>query len=144
LACDLVLAAEGASFIAVFVRRGIVPDAGAVYLLTRLVGPQRAKELCFFGDDVSARDAERLGLVNRVVGPDELLAVASDWAGRLATGPTKAIGMTKYLVNRALDTDRATALWEESVVQELVVGTGDCREGLTAFAERRPPVFRGW
>ncbi len=82
LACDLVLAAEGASFIAVFVRRGIAPDAGAVYLLTRLVGPQRAKELCFFGDGVSARDAERLGLVNRVVGADELSTVASEWAGR--------------------------------------------------------------
>jgi 2-(1,2-epoxy-1,2-dihydrophenyl)acetyl-CoA isomerase len=143
-ACDLVLAAEGASFIAVFVRRGIAPDAGAVYLLTRLIGPQRTKELCFFGEDVSARDAEQLGLVNRVVSADELLAVASEWAGRLASGPTKAIGMAKYLVNRALDTDRATALWEESVAQELVTGSADCREGLGAFAERRPPVFKGW
>jgi 2-(1,2-epoxy-1,2-dihydrophenyl)acetyl-CoA isomerase len=144
LACDLVLAAEEARFIAVFVRRGIVPDAGAVYLLTRLIGPQRAKELCFFGDDVSARDAERLGLVNRVVGADELPALTAAWAGRLASGPTPAIAMTKYLANRVLETDRATALWEESVAQELVLGSADSREGLGAFAERRTPEFKGW
>ncbi len=144
LACDLVVAAEDASFIAVFVRRGIAPDAGAVYLLTRLIGPQRAKELCFFGDGVPAGEAERLGLVNRVVAADELGAVAGEWAGRLAAGPTKAIAVTKQLVNRALDTDRATALGEEAVAQELVTGTDDCREGLQAFAERRPPAFKGW
>jgi 2-(1,2-epoxy-1,2-dihydrophenyl)acetyl-CoA isomerase len=144
LACDLVLASEDASFLAVFVRRGIAPDAGAVYLLVRLIGPQRAKELCFFGDGVPARDAERLGLVNRVVPADELVTVANEWAGRLAAGPTKAISMAKYLVNRALETDRATALWEESVVQEMVTGTADCREGLEAFAERRRPAFKGW
>ncbi len=138
------LASDRASFIAVFVRRGIAPDAGAVYLLTRLIGPQRAKELCFFGDEVPAREAERLGLVNRVVGAGELVAEAGDWARRLASGPTKAIGMAKHLANRSLDTDRATALWEESVAQELVTATADCREGLEAFAERRQPVFRGW
>jgi len=144
LACDLVLAAEEAKFIEVFVRRGIAPDAGGAYLLARLVGPQKAKELFFFGDDVPARDAERMGLVNKVVPRDELLAEAGAWATRLAGSPTKAIGVAKYLTNRALDTDRATALWDEAVGQELVTGTEDCREGLAAFAERRPPVFRGW
>ena len=144
LACDLVLAAEEAKFIEVFVRRGIAPDAGGAYLLARLVGPQKAKELFFFGDDVPARDAERMGLVNKVVPRDELLAEAGAWAARLAGSPTKAIGVAKYLTNRALDTDRATALWDEAVGQELVTGTEDCREGLAAFAERRPPVFRGW
>ncbi len=144
LACDLVLAAEEAKFIEVFVRRGIAPDAGGGYLLPRLIGPQRAKELFFFGDDLPARDAERLGLVNRVVPRAELFALVADWAGRLAAGPTKAIGMAKYLTNRSLDTDRATALWDEAVAQELVVGTEDSREGLAAFAERRSPVFKGW
>jgi len=144
LACDLVLAAEEARFIEVFVRRGIAPDAGGAYLLTRLVGPQKAKELFFYGDDVPAVDAERLGLVNRVVPRAELLAEADRWARRLATGPTKAIGLTKSLVNRALESDRTTALWDEAVAQELVTGTQDCAEGLAAFAERRPPVFTGW
>jgi 2-(1,2-epoxy-1,2-dihydrophenyl)acetyl-CoA isomerase len=144
LACDLVLAAEEAKFIEVFVRRGIAPDAGGAYLLPRLIGPQRAKELFFFGDDVPAAEAERLGLVNRVVPRDQLLGLAGEWAARLAAGPTRAIAVTKYLTNRSLESDRATSLWDESVAQELITGTDDCREGLAAFAERRPPVFRGW
>ena len=144
LACDLVLAAEEARFIEVFVRRGIAPDAGGAYLLARLIGPQRAKELFFFGDDLPAVEAERLGLVNRVVPRRQLLDMAGEWAARLASGPTKALGAAKYLTNRALESDRATALWDEAVAQELVTGTEDCSEGLAAFAERRPPVFRGW
>ncbi len=144
LACDLVLAAEEATFIEVFVRRGIAPDAGGAYLLPRLIGQQRAKELFFFGDDLPAREAERLGLVNRVVPRAELRALAAEWAARLADGPTRAIAAAKYLTNRSLETDRATALWDEAIAQELVVGTDDCREGLRAFAERREPTFRGW
>jgi 2-(1,2-epoxy-1,2-dihydrophenyl)acetyl-CoA isomerase len=144
LACDLVLAAEEARFIEVFVRRGIAPDAGGAYLLPRLIGPQRAKELFFFGDDVPATEAERLGLVNRVVPRAELVALAEEWAGRLASGPTVAIGVAKYLTNRSLESDRAAALWDEAVAQELVTGSEDCREGLAAFAERRRPVFKGW
>ena len=144
LACDLVLAAEEAKFIEVFVRRGIAPDAGGAYLLPRLIGPQRAKELFFFGDDVPAAEAERLGLVNRVVPRHELLDLAGQWAARLAAGPTRAISVTKYLTNRSFESDRATALWDEAVAQELITGTEDCQEGLAAFAERRPPVFRGW
>ncbi len=144
LACDLVLAAEEATFIEVFVRRGIAPDAGGAYLLTRLVGPQKAKELFFFGDDLTAADAERLGLVNAVAPRDRLEELADAWAARLASGPTTALAAAKYLTNRALESDRATALWDEATVQELVTNTEDCREGLTAFAERRAPVFRGW
>jgi len=144
LACDLVIAAEEAKFIEVFVRRGIAPDAGGAYLLARLVGPQKAKELFFFGDDLPARDAERLGLVNKVVARADLMAEVGVWAARLASAPTKAVSAAKYLTNRALESDRATALWDEATAQELVTGTEDCREGLTAFAERRPPVFRGW
>jgi 2-(1,2-epoxy-1,2-dihydrophenyl)acetyl-CoA isomerase len=144
LACDLVLAAEEAKFIEVFVRRGIAPDAGGAYLLARLVGPQKAKELFFFGDDVPAREAERIGLVNRVVPRSELAEETGRWAARLAAGPTKAIGLAKYLTNRALETDRAQSFWDEAVGQELVTTTEDCQEGLAAFAERRPPAFRGW
>jgi 2-(1,2-epoxy-1,2-dihydrophenyl)acetyl-CoA isomerase len=144
LACDLVIAAEEAKFIEVFVRRGIAPDAGGAYLLARLIGPQKAKELFFFGDDVPAREAERLGLVNAVVPRAELDDEVARWAARLAAGPTKAIGIAKHLTNRALDTDRTQAFWDEAAGQELVTGTEDCREGLRAFAERRPPEFRGW
>ncbi len=144
LACDLVLAAEEAKFIAVFVRRGIAPDAGGAYLLPRLIGPQRAKELFFFGDAVPAAEAERLGLVNRVVPGDQLMRLVGEWAARLATGPTKAIAMAKRLTNQSLETDRAQAFWDEAAGQEMIVGTEDCKEGLAAFAERRAPEFRGW
>ncbi len=144
LACDLVLAAEEAAFIAVFVRRGIAPDAGGAYLLPRLIGPQKAKELFFFGDDLPASAAERMGLVNRVVPRTQLMAETSAWAERLAAGPTKAIGAAKYLTNRSLESDRSMALWDEAIAQELVTTTEDCGEGLRAFAERRPPEFKGW
>src|SRR6202011_5998802 len=92
-ACDLVVAADGARFIEVFVRRGIVPDGGGAYLLPRLTGLQKAKELVFFGDDLPASDALALGLVNRVVAPAELHDTAKEMAERLAAGPTVAIGL---------------------------------------------------
>ena len=95
LACDLVVAVEEARFIEVFVRRGLVPDGAGAWLLPRLIGLQKAKEMMFFGDAVPAAEAERLGLVNRVVPADELEKVAGEWAARLATGPTRSIGLTK-------------------------------------------------
>jgi 2-(1,2-epoxy-1,2-dihydrophenyl)acetyl-CoA isomerase len=143
-ASDLVLAADHARFIEVFVRRGIVPDGGGAYLLTRLVGPQVAKELVFFGDDLAAADAARLGLVNRVVPGAALHDTAGEWAARLASGPTPAISLSKRLINRALDIDRVTAFADERWAQEIAMGSHDAGEGLTSFAERRDPVFRGW
>ena len=90
-ACDLVIAAESASFVEVFVRRGLVPDGGGAYLLPRLIGLQKTKELMFFGDKLSAADAATIGLANRVVPDDELLKVAGEWAGRLASGPRSIV-----------------------------------------------------
>ncbi|MER5906874.1 enoyl-CoA hydratase-related protein [Streptomyces mirabilis] len=143
LACDLVLAADSAKFIEVFVRRGLVPDGGGAYLLPRLIGPQRAKELMFFGDALTAADAARLGLVNRVVPPDDLEKTARDWAERLATGPTRALALTKQLVNASLDTDRTTAFAAEAAAQEINMTTTDAAEGIAAFTERRTPHYRG-
>jgi 2-(1,2-epoxy-1,2-dihydrophenyl)acetyl-CoA isomerase len=143
LACDLVLAAESARFIEVFVRRGLVPDGGGAYLLPRLVGPQRAKELMFFGDALTATDAERLGLVNRVVPDAELDKTAREWAARLAAGPTRALALTKQLVNASLDTDRATAFAAEAAAQEINMTTADAQEGVRSFVERRNPEYGG-
>ncbi|MFF6781268.1 enoyl-CoA hydratase-related protein [Streptomyces sp. NPDC012510] len=143
LACDLVVAAEEARFIEVFVRRGLVPDGGGAYLLTRLIGPHRAKELMFFGDALSAADAERLGLVNRVVPAEELEKTAREWAERLAVGPTRALALTKQLVNASLDTDRATAFTAEAAAQEINMTTADAQEGVASFVERRTPRFEG-
>jgi 2-(1,2-epoxy-1,2-dihydrophenyl)acetyl-CoA isomerase len=143
LACDLVLAAEEARFIEVFVRRGLVPDGGGAYLLPRLIGPRRAKELMFFGDALSAADAERLGLVNRVVPAADLEKTAREWAERLAAGPTRALALTKHLVNASLDTDRATAFAAEAAAQEINMTTADAQEGVASFVERRAPRFEG-
>ncbi|WP_078866492.1 enoyl-CoA hydratase/isomerase family protein [Streptomyces sp. NRRL S-1448] len=142
-ACDLVLAAESARFIEVFARRGLVPDGGGAYLLPRLIGPQRAKELMFFGDAVPAAEAERLGLVNRVVPDGELAKTAREWAERLAAGPTRALALTKQLVNASFETDRAAAFAAEATAQEITMSTADAQEGVAAFVERRSPTYRG-
>jgi 2-(1,2-epoxy-1,2-dihydrophenyl)acetyl-CoA isomerase len=144
LACDLVVAAEGARFIEVFVRRGLVPDAAGCWLLPRLVGLHKAKELMLLGDEVPAEEALRLGLVNRVVPAGDLEAAAGEWAARLAVGPTLALGLMKGLLNRSLDSDRAGALRDEALAQELNMTTHDASEGVAAFVERREPAFRGW
>jgi 2-(1,2-epoxy-1,2-dihydrophenyl)acetyl-CoA isomerase len=144
LACDLVIAAEDARFIEVFVRRGLVPDGAGAWLLPRLVGLHKAKELMFFGDEVPAAEAARIGLVNRVVPAEELEKVAGEWAARLAAGPTRSIGLTKGLLNRSLDADRTTALHDEALAQELNMTTHDANEGVAAFVERRDPDYRGW
>ncbi|MGW7099969.1 enoyl-CoA hydratase/isomerase family protein [Streptomyces sp. NPDC054883] len=142
-ACDLVIAAEPARFIEVFVRRGLVPDGGGAYLLPRLLGPQKAKELMFFGDAVPAAEAERLGLVNTVVAAEALEATARAWAERLAQGPTRALALTKQLVNASLDGDRAAALAAEAAAQEINMTTADANEGVAGFVERRTPKYLG-
>ncbi len=142
-ASDLVIVAQEARFIEVFVRRGIAIDAAGAFLLPRLIGLQKAKELVFFGNDLSADDAVRIGLANRVVPGDQLAAAAREWAEKLAQGPTFAIGMSKRLLNRSLESSFETALEEEALVQSLVTQSEDTREGMASFMERRPPKFAG-
>ncbi len=144
LACDLVVMAEEAKFVEVFIRRGIAPDAGGAWILSRLVGIQKAKELFFFGDDVPAAEAYRIGLVNRLVPRAELRATLVEMADRLAKAPTKAIWIAKWLTNRALDVDRATSLYDEALGQEIVTHTVDSQEGIASFVERREADFKGW
>ena len=144
IACDLVIAAENARFISVFVRRGIAPDAGGAYLLPRLVGIQKAKEICFFGDDISAADAERIGFVNKVVPAADLDKTVTEWAQRLASGPTPAISTAKRLINLSLDSSRQQAFADEAWGQELVGTSQDQREGMLAFMERRDPQYKGY
>jgi len=142
-ACDLVIASENATFVEAFTRRGIVPDGGGAYLIPRLVGLQRAKEIVFFADPWSAADAERIGLVSRVVPSGELEKVTTEWAERLAAGPTKALGLAKRLLNRSLEQTLDQSLAEEALVQELLTGTNDIKEGMRAFGEKRDPDFTG-
>jgi len=142
-ASDFVIAAADARFIEVFVRRGIAVDAGGAFILPRLIGLQKAKELVFFGDDLPAEEAQRLGLVSKVVPVDQLQATAREWAERLAKGPTFAIGMSKRLLNRSLESSFETALEEEATSQMLVTQSEDTKEGMLAFMERRQPQFKG-
>ena len=143
-ACDLVLAADTAKFIEVFVRRGITPDGGGAYMLPRLIGLAKAKELIFFGDDLPAAEAERIGLVNRCVPADQLAETATAWAQRLAVGPTKSIALSKWLLNRSPDSNRQAAFDDEAWAQELASRTDDFQEGVQAFIERRDVQFKGW
>jgi 2-(1,2-epoxy-1,2-dihydrophenyl)acetyl-CoA isomerase len=142
-ACDLVIAAAEARFIEVFARRGLMLDAGGAYLLPRLIGLQKAKELVFFADDLSAEDAVRIGLANKSVPGAELAAAAREWATRLASGPTFALGMSKRLLNRSQDVDLETALDDEAMAVSIVAQSADSQEGIKAFVERRQPVFKG-
>jgi 2-(1,2-epoxy-1,2-dihydrophenyl)acetyl-CoA isomerase len=144
LAADLVVAAEDASFVEVFVRRGLVVDGGGAYLLPRRIGMQKAKELAFFGDKLPAAEALALGMVNRVVPAAELDAAAGEFARRLAVAPTTAISLTKRLLNASPDGDRAAAFLAEAMAQEIQSTAEDSREGVRSFMERRPPEFRGF
>jgi 2-(1,2-epoxy-1,2-dihydrophenyl)acetyl-CoA isomerase len=144
LAADLVVAAESAKIIQVFVRRGLVPDGGVAYLLPRVVGLHKAKELIFFGDDLSATDAERIGIVNKVVPAGDLEATTKEWAERLASGPTMAIGWAKKLLHDASELSRRDLLEEEAMLVEMNSHTVDSGEGVASFRERRQPEWKGW
>lgn len=144
LACDLVIAADNATFVEVFARRGLVPDALGPWLLPRIIGVRRTMELMLFGDDVSAERALELGLVNKVVPAAELEDATMEWAGRLASGPTRSFGFTKWLVNQSLDVDRRTMMENESLAVELNTYTADSEEGIASFRERRDPEWKGY
>ena len=143
LAADLRVASERATFIEVFSRVGLIPDSGGTWLLPRLVGVGRALEMMFFADPMDALTAERLGLVNRVVPHDDLMAQTKEWAARLAAGPTRAYGLIKRGVNRALALDLEGALEYEAHLQEVAGRTEDHREGVAAFLAKRTPQYMG-
>jgi 2-(1,2-epoxy-1,2-dihydrophenyl)acetyl-CoA isomerase len=143
LAADLRVASDRATFIEVFTRVGLIPDSGGTWLLPRFVGVGRALEMMFFAEPIDAAAAERLGLVNRVVGQDELMPRALEWAGRLAQGPTRAYGLIKRGVDRALALDLRGALEYEAYLQEIAGRSDDHREGVAAFLEKRAPLYAG-
>jgi 2-(1,2-epoxy-1,2-dihydrophenyl)acetyl-CoA isomerase len=142
-ACDLRIAADGASFALAFGRVGLVPDTGATWLLPRLVGGARAAEIAFLGEPVSAASALAMGLVVRVVPGDELLGVARELAGRLAAGAPRANALTKRALNAAWDRGLDDALEYEAHLQDLAGSTQDHAEGIAAFMEKRRPRFTG-
>jgi enoyl-CoA hydratase/carnithine racemase len=143
LGCDLIAASEDARFSEIFARRGLSLDLGGSWLLPRLVGLHRAKELALLADIVPAREAERLGLVNRVVPDAELDALVDGWARRLAAGPPLALAMSKRLLNNAFSYGLAEALDAEGMAQSVNSASDDTKEAFRAFFAKREPSFRG-
>ena len=143
LCCDLRIAAESARFGATFARIGIHPGGGATWLLTRLVGPARAAELCLVAEPVDAASAQAMGLVNRVVPDTDLRATAADLARRVALNAPAAVRATKRALRLALDSDLAAVLEVEGLAQAATQEMSDAAEGWSAFRERRAPRFTG-
>ncbi len=142
-ACDIRVAAEGATFVLAFGRIGLVPDSGATWLLPRLVGPAKAAELALLGDPVTATEAARIGLVASVVPGDRLVAAARDVAARLAALAPQALALTKRALQRSWSVDLDEALEDEAFRQGIAGETRDHAEGLAAFLEKRSPRFTG-
>jgi len=142
LACDLRIAAAGAQLIVAFVRVGLVPDAGCLFFLTRMVGLSKATELALSGDPLSVEAAQQLGLVAAVVPPDQLMSVALERARRLAEGPRQTTALIKRGLERALDLDLEQVMELEAQLQTLAARTADAQEAIRAFIEKRTPVFR--
>ena len=142
-ACDLRIAAESASFVPAFINIGLVPDSGGSYFVTRILGAARAFEWLTSGRKLTAAEAHAWGLVSEVVEADALAARAAEVAAQLAALPTRGIGMTKRLIDHALNATLERQLEREAELQTAATETKDFREGVAAFLEKRPPQFRG-
>jgi 2-(1,2-epoxy-1,2-dihydrophenyl)acetyl-CoA isomerase len=143
LACDVRIAASRARLGAAFHRVGLTGDFGLLWLLPRIVGPTRAMDLLMRAEPIDAARAEAIGLITRVVDATRLAEETYDYARRLAAGPPIAQGLTKRGLHHALEVDLATMLAWEADAQATCSKTADAHEGVHAFLERRPPVFRG-
>jgi enoyl-CoA hydratase/carnithine racemase len=143
LGCDIRIASTAAKFSQAFVKRGLHPDWGGTYFLPRAVGTATAAELIFTGDVIDAAEALRIGLVSRVLAPEELMPAALELARKIAAGPPVAIRLAKRAIYRNAESDLRSALEFETFAQNACFETEDAREGIRAFVDKRAPVFRG-
>ncbi|MFW2381878.1 MAG: enoyl-CoA hydratase/isomerase family protein [Acidimicrobiales bacterium] len=143
LGCDLIVASDRARFSEIFPRRALSLDFGGSWILPRLIGLHKAKELAFFGDIIDAAEANAIGLVNRVVPHDELDVTVDTWAKRLAAGPPLALTQTKSMLNKSMGLSMEEALDVEAAAQAINLNTRDNRESARAFFEKRAAVFEG-
>jgi 2-(1,2-epoxy-1,2-dihydrophenyl)acetyl-CoA isomerase len=141
LACDLRFAAESARVVVAFVRIGLVPDAGMLYFLPRLIGPGKTLELAWTGDTLSAAEAYEIGMLNRVLPDEHLLEETRALAARLARGPHKAMALMKRAVNQSHELPLERVLEIEAQYQVIAARDPNFREGLAAFREKRTPHF---
>lgn len=143
LACDIVIAGQSASFLEPFCRLGLVPDAGGTWSLTHRIGPARAKGLSLLGDKIPAQKAADWGLIWECVPDDTLMETVGTMARTLANGPTKGYAKTKQAINAAGTNTFTEQLAMEATLQRELGRSEDYREGVTAFLEKRTPVFKG-
>ncbi len=143
LCCDIVVAAESATFIQAFSKIGLIPDSGGTFFLPRLIGFQKATALMMLGEKVSSAEAERIGMIYRVFADDQLMPEAEQLAATLAQMPTKALGLTKKALNASLHNSWHEQLAYEDKLQQKAAHTEDYQEGVNAFMEKRKPVFKG-
>jgi 2-(1,2-epoxy-1,2-dihydrophenyl)acetyl-CoA isomerase len=143
LCCDVVVAAQSASFIQAFSKIGLIPDSSGTYFLPRLIGWQKASALSMLGDKVSATDAERMGMIYKVLPDDEFAKQSMQVTETLAAMPTKGLAFTKQLLNRSFSNDLESQLKDEDVMQQRAGATEDYEEGIKAFLEKRTAIFKG-
>lgn len=143
LACDIRIASEEAGLKQAFIGVGLVPDSGSSWFLTRLLGPGKALELIMTGETIGAQEAKNLGLISKVVPATELDKAVDELAHKFASGPTKALALSKRVVNRVSTLDLVDALEYEALHQEIAGRTGDHLEAVKAFLEKRQPKFSG-
>jgi len=141
--CDIRVASDSARFLQAFIKVGLAPDSGTSFFLPRLAGFSKALELSLTGDELTSKDAERLGLVSKVVPAEQLIETARELATKLAQGPSRAIGLTKRALNKSISSDLETVLEYESYLQAIAGATADHIEAVRAFFEKRKPVFKG-
>ena len=143
MACDMIIASDKAKFGCAFVNIGLHPDGGAIYFLPRLVGTPKACEMIFTGRIVGAEEADKVGLVTRVVPQDQLMVATQELAQKIAGGPSMAISLSKITLYQGLVSDLSTVLEAESRAQLACVFSEDHKEGVAAFREKRKPNFKG-
>lgn len=143
LCCDVTVAAQSASFIQAFSKIGLIPDSGGTFFLPRLIGWQKASALAMLGEKVSAEEAERIGMIYKVLGDETFAQESMALATTLAQMPTKGLALTKQAFNQSFVGSFEEQLQDEEILQRRAGATADYKEGVQAFLQRRAPVFRG-